>query len=162
MFICSAVCPNFPANVMIAPSVGSPAILYVPDELSSLASLASEPMETRSLKSGREPMLILLPSSFTLPTGSYPIPSTSSILSSTNAFTTVISFCVRVPVLSEHITDVAPSVSTAKSFFTMAFFPAILFIPIDKTIVTIAGRPSGIAATARLMDVKSISSTCLP
>jgi hypothetical protein len=35
---------------------------------------------------------------------------------------TVILFCVSVPVLSEHITDVLPNVSTASSFRTRQFF----------------------------------------
>ena len=58
-------------------------------------------------------------------------------------------FCVNVPVLSEHTTDVEPNVSTAGSFLTIAFCLAILLTPIDKTIVTTAASPSGIAATAK-------------
>ena len=72
-------------------------------------------------------------------------------------FTTVILFWVSVPVLSEHITLLLPNVSTAGSFLIIAFFFAIFVTPIDNTIVTIAGSPSGIAATANPTDVINIS-----
>lgn len=38
---------------------------------------------------------------------------------------------VRVPVLSEQITDVHPSVSTEGSDLTIAFFFAILLVPVE-------------------------------
>ena len=60
----------------------------------------------------------------------------------------VIWFSVSVPVLSEQITVVQPSVSTAESFFRIARFCAIRHMPIASVTVTTAGRPSGIAATA--------------
>ena len=69
---------------------------------------------------------------------------------------------VRVPVLSEHIIEVQPSVSTDSSLRTIAFFLAILlvpeqqvksstqaYVPNAKHVVMTAGSPSGIAATAR-------------
>ena len=62
---------------------------------------------------------------------------------------TVIEFCVRVPVLSEHITDVQPRVSTDGRDLTMAFLAAIRLVPNAKHVVITAGKPSGIAATAR-------------
>ena len=40
----------------------------------------------------------------------------------------------------------------------MARFAAMRRTPSAKTIVTTAGRPSGIAATARLMEIMNISS----
>ena len=43
-----------------------------------------------------------------------------------------------------------PTVSTMGNFFTMAFLLAILITPIARVTVTTIGRPSGIAATARL------------
>ena len=52
---------------------------------------------------------------------------------------------VRVPVLSEQIIDALPKVSTAGSLLIMAFFLTILCTPIERTMVTIAGKPSGIA-----------------
>ena len=62
--------------------------------------------------------------------------------------TTVILFCVNVPVLSVQITLVDPSVSTAGNFLIIACFLAISFVPTANTIVTIDDKASGIAATA--------------
>ena len=64
-------------------------------------------------------------------------------------FSTVIWFIVNVPVLSEAMISVEPSVSTAGNLRTIELRLANVVVPIDKTIVTIAGKPSGIAATAR-------------
>ena len=61
---------------------------------------------------------------------------------------TLIWFVVKVPVLSEQITLVQPSVSTLGKFLTIAFFCAIFFVPSAKHAVITAARPSGIAATA--------------
>lgn len=57
---------------------------------------------------------------------------------------------VSVPVLSEQITEVQPRVSTEGRLLTMAFFLAILRVPSARQVVMTAGRPSGMAATARL------------
>lgn len=43
-----------------------------------------------------------------------------------------------------------PNVSTTGSFLTMAFLLAILITPRASVTVTTIGRPSGMAATARL------------
>ena len=67
--------------------------------------------------------------------------------------TTFILFWVRVPVLSVAIIFMEPNVSQAESFLTTDFLRASLFTPNDNTIVTIAGSPSGIAATAREMEI---------
>lgn len=48
---------------------------------------------------------------------------------------------VSVPVLSEQITDVQPSVSTDGRLRTMAFFLAILLVPRARQVVITAGRP---------------------
>jgi len=55
---------------------------------------------------------------------------------------------VRVPVLSEQMIDVQPSVSTDGRLRTIAFFLAIRRVPSARHVVMTAGRPSGIAATA--------------
>ena len=70
---------------------------------------------------------------------------------------TVMRFMVRVPVLSEQITPAQPRVSTAGSFFTMALCFTIRCTPKASTMVTMAGRPSGMAATARDTAAISIS-----
>ena len=54
-----------------------------------------------------------------------------------------------VPVLSLQMTVALPRVSTAGSRRTTARAAAIRRTPIASTAVTIAGRPSGMAATAR-------------
>ena len=55
---------------------------------------------------------------------------------------------VRVPVLSEQMTVVAPRVSTEGRERTIAFFLAIFMVPRARQVVMTAGRPSGMAATA--------------
>ena len=67
-----------------------------------------------------------------------------------------------VPVLSEQITSTQPSVSTAGSRLTIAFFFAIRMTPSAKVTVTTIGRPSGIAATARDTPMVNISSIGRP
>ena len=56
---------------------------------------------------------------------------------------------VKVPVLSEHITVVHPRVSTDISLLTIALCLAILRVPKARQVVITAGKPSGIAATAK-------------
>ena len=67
---------------------------------------------------------------------------------------TVISLVVRVPVLSEQIRVTEPSVSTAGSLRMIAFRRAICWTPSAKVMVTNAGKPSGIAATAKPMEAE--------
>lgn len=55
---------------------------------------------------------------------------------------------VNVPVLSEQITEVQPSVSTEGRLRTIAFFLAIRLVPSARHVVMTAGSPSGMAATA--------------
>jgi len=69
----------------------------------------------------------------------------------------VISLPVSVPVLSVQITVTEPSDSTAGSRRTMAFWRAIAVVPMARVMVTIAGSPSGIAATARPTTARNIS-----
>ena len=62
--------------------------------------------------------------------------------------TTVMRFCVSVPVLSEQMICAQPSVSTAVRRRMMALRRDMFVTPMDSTIVTTAARPSGMAATA--------------
>ena len=58
-------------------------------------------------------------------------------------------FWVRVPVLSEQMTETEPRLSTALRSFIIAFWRAIFWVPMANTMVTMEDRASGIAATAR-------------
>lgn len=57
-------------------------------------------------------------------------------------FVTHIWLVVRVPVLSEQMTDVQPRVSTEGRERTMAFFLAMRRVPRAKQVVMTAGRPA--------------------
>lgn len=50
---------------------------------------------------------------------------------------------VRVPVLSEQMTEVQPRVSTEGKLLTIAFFFAIRRVPRARQVVMTAGRPAG-------------------
>lgn len=52
-------------------------------------------------------------------------------------------FYVRVPVLSEHIQDVDPKVSTPSKFLTRTFKPASFLAVIERATTTVANNPSG-------------------
>jgi hypothetical protein len=64
--------------------------------------------------------------------------------------------------LSLPITVVEPRVSTAGSLRMIARRWAILLTPIASVMVTAAGSPSGMAATARAIDAVNMSGTCSP
>lgn len=53
---------------------------------------------------------------------------------------------VRVPVLSEQMTEVQPRVSTEGRERTIAFFLAIRLVPRAKHVVITAGRPTSTQA----------------
>ncbi len=76
--------------------------------------------------------------------------------------TAVISLRVSVPVLSEQMTVTDPSVSTAGSRRTMALLRAMTRVPMASTMVTMAGRPSGMAATANATTARKMSSAGMP
>ena len=75
---------------------------------------------------------------------------------------TVILFCVKVPVLSEQITETDPNDSTAAKFLIIACSLAIFWVPIACTIVTIELKASGIAATANATANSNASSKGWP
>jgi len=89
----------------------------------------------------------------TSPSGLYEVPVTTCSAMSSGAergyaiATTAIWLVVRVPVLSEQMTVVQPSVSTEGSLRTMALRLTILRVPRARQSVMTAGRPSGMAAT---------------
>ena len=83
----------------------------------------------------------------------------SPSLPSTKQRSTVIRFFVSVPVLSEQTTLTAPSVSTHGSRRTMVLTFTIRVTLRARQSVTTAGSPSGTAATAREIAVRSISNT---
>ena len=61
----------------------------------------------------------------------------------------VMRFWVRVPVLSEQMTEALPRVSTAGRRRIMALRLTMRCTPRESTMVTMAGRPSGMAETAK-------------
>ena len=69
----------------------------------------------------------------------------------------VISLRVKVPVLSEQMTEVAPSVSTAGRRRITALRAAMRCTPIARVMVMTAGRPSGMTPTARATTAISAS-----
>ena len=67
-----------------------------------------------------------------------------------------------MPVLSEQIADVEPSVSTDRSRLMIAPFAASACVPSESMVVTTAGSPVGIAAIARAMPITNRSSKSSP
>ena len=102
------------------------------------------------------------PSRWNSPSVAYPVPVTSKRSPSRTKARTVISFLVRVPVLSVQMTVVEPSVSTAGSRRTSARIRAMRCMPIASVIVATAGRPSGTAAMASEMPISSMSRKAWP
>src|SRR5690349_18194904 len=70
-------------------------------------------------------------------------------------WTAVIWLRVSVPVLSELIADVDPSVSTDLRRFTIAPALASVDVPLARIVVTTAGRPVGIADTENATAVRN-------
>ncbi len=70
--------------------------------------------------------------------------------------------CVSVPVLSEQMTSVQPSVSTAGSLRTSAWRLTMRWTPMARPMVTTAASASGTAATARLTPQTNISAQPWP
>ena len=96
-------------------------------------------------------------------TGSYSLSCPGCrTLPSTSTCSTVIRFWVRVPVLSEQITETQPRLSTAFKSLMMACSRAICCVPMACTMVTMEPSASGMAATASATANISDSSTLVP
>ena len=149
--------PAFKPDTNKAPSIGSPWTSHSSFLCSSEASLQSTAARITSSNSGLSSGSTSLLDSDIAPWGSYPVPPSSNRFPAVAIVRTVISLRVRVPVLSEQMTDTAPSVSTAGSLRIMALRQAIRCTPMASVMVIIAGSPSGIAATARLTAARNIS-----
>ena len=96
------------------------------------------------------------------PSGPYPTPLTRRSRPPARTRCTVISFWVSVPVLSVQMTMVEPSVSTAGSLRMMARRFAMRLTPMASVMVTAAGSPSGMAATASAIEALNISTRPCP
>mmetsp|Transcript_27812 Transcript_27812/g.71909 ORF Transcript_27812/g.71909 Transcript_27812/m.71909 type:complete len:372 (+) Transcript_27812:2889-4004(+) len=73
---------------------------------------------------------------------------------------TVMMFWVNVPVLSEQMHDVEPSVSTPSKFLTITFFVYIRFAVSVKQTVTVASNPSGTLATMMpIINTKEVTAS---
>ena len=139
--------PSTPAALSRAVSVGSPTY---PSSGPWRASLHSAPATRTSWASRRA-------------SGSPPpvAPGTWAPAAVTT-FCTVCRFMVSVPVLSVQMVVVLPRVSTAGRRRTMAPRRAIRVTPIARVMVTTAGRPSGMAATARATAAVTICTSGCP
>ena len=92
-----------------------------------------------------------------------PVPDAGDLQRSVRSTTstTVIWFMVSVPVLSELMADVDPSVSTEVRFLTMALRLARSMAPMERMTCETVGSASGMAAMARATAVmKSASHSC--
>src|SRR3989344_733484 len=91
------------------------------------------------------------------PWGSYPEPEISIVESLKKRLVIVISFFVRVPVLSEQMIVTDPRLSAAGSRLMIMFFLARILVPNESPIVTMAGKDRGTAATAKLNEKRKSS-----
>ena len=96
------------------------------------------------------------------PSNEYPSPSIEKRRPTTTSWRAVIWLSVSVPVLSEQIADVEPSVSTDRNRLMIAPLAASACVPNDSIVVTTAGSPVGIAATAKLIPIRNSSSKPSP
>ena len=146
--------PPFAASTTSAASVGSPTISPSRTD-ASLASAIGRRNGSRSVSDSPATRRILPVGRVALALDRVAAPATTSCRA-------VIWFSVSVPVLSEQIADVAPSVSTDRRRLTIAPLAASACVPSDSMVVTTAGRPVGMAAIARLIPIRNSSSKSSP
>ena len=111
---------------------------------------------------GCVPAVTARPARVTSPLTAYPSPDTAYCTPGVQMRFTVILFWVMVPVLSVHITLAQPSVSTACRRRMTAPRRKMRPTLSASVMVTMAGSPSGMAATASETPVSSISSKSPP
>ncbi len=128
-------------------SVGSPKIFSIPEASRPYRAL----LQRRAISKIDVPLACTL--YFALCTQSFP----SAYIS-----TTFISDCVSVPVLSVQMTVTRQRVSEAGSLRMRTFLLTSLFVANARPRATTAGRPSGIADTARLTATRKESAKCHP
>mmetsp|Transcript_22832 Transcript_22832/g.54592 ORF Transcript_22832/g.54592 Transcript_22832/m.54592 type:complete len:418 (+) Transcript_22832:1675-2928(+) len=165
LYSLTSLMPIFMPMVSSATSVGYPMGSHAMGTLGFLwlrflkmpASLQSTaPSNIFSMRATFSSGRSLLFSSCTTPTGEYPTPVILYCCVEVCISWTVISFLVSVPVLSEQITVTDPRVSTAGSCRMIALLFASICIASASEIVTTAGRPSGMIATAMAtVDLKA-------
>ena len=103
-------------------------------------------------------MVLVFPAAWwTSPSRPYPIPVIEYLSVGSITSTTVTWFIVSVPVLSELIADVEPSVSTESRLFTTAPCAASFVDPVDMITCRTVGMAIGTAARARAMAVVKIT-----
>mmetsp|Transcript_7176 Transcript_7176/g.16691 ORF Transcript_7176/g.16691 Transcript_7176/m.16691 type:complete len:418 (+) Transcript_7176:1677-2930(+) len=169
LYSLTSLMPIFMPMVSSATSVGYPMGSHAMGTLGFLwlrflkmpASLQSTaPSNIFSMRATFSSGRSLLFSSCTTPTGEYPTPVILYCCVEVCISWTVISFLVSVPVLSEQITVTDPRVSTAGSCRMIALLLASICIASASEIVTTAGSPSGMMATAMAtVDLKASPSS---
>ena len=130
----SRVSPEAESRRTMAVSVASPTIFSPPAPSGSTVALLARARRRRRTSARG--------SSVRSPTSTAGAPGTQ-------VRRTLMRFCVSVPVLSEQMTEVEPSVSTAGSLRMRACLCAMLRTPRVSVRVTMSCRVSGTAATAR-------------
>ncbi len=139
--------PPLCANASSAPSVGSPTQRHRPCKASSRASPHSAAARSNGSTSASAPASSGRSDSSSVPPGAQPAFVAVRLRVNVRASRAVIWFVVIVPVLSEQITVVAPSVSTDSRCLTSAPRCAILVALIASESVSVGSSPSGTSAT---------------
>ena len=154
--------PAFRAATSSAPSVGSPCTIQRPScsAHDGVVRAIGRGRARARARRGARPRSRRRPRAAPRPPARSPMPVNVTRPLAVTTTRTVISFFVSVPVLSDAMTLAEPSVSTAARWRTIALRFAMRCTPSESTAVTIAGSPSGTAATASATPRMSTSSSC--